>query len=1253
MGCNALIEWMGIVDSSGTNVACYAPMYNDGVMNPISTLVGFLITTIVQIGIFITGLMLTLVRLITDPDLLLNYMGDGLQAVLDAIHTIVPPVALASLGFGIAVLRSTAPAAAEGDGFFAWLVPKSAREKVSGNLPQFARINGFDYKKHKDPVRVFTRAITQGIVVFGTIYVLSLNPITLLTKAISAVASLGSALSTGAGEGTTYATNIVENLVYLVNFPAGNVNCIDTWKQAMATGDKATLETCTEVPDAGVHALLTSLLFVVVLGALGYYLWKLFQRGSLFLLITVWDFVTLPYKLGWEMFKPNFTSANDRKWYDELMETIFEFFVYLIYFLIVVFLLTSGPAAVLMLFAGTEMHAVLQYIGISALLFAIGYNAERIGPGAQLRQNKPDSWSEMFSSKTIERTIFQGVYTRDDLTGQGSINWHRLAENVKTSTAGQDVRALFNKDGIEGKDQALQAITAKDQEKRTAMEQIINSAFGQGKEDTPTAMQERMYHNPEQFLNNLDNQRATVRRKMRDGKISKDEAVRRLSGLDEREEALRQMIRLKEEAEDKKLVDKDSGKLVAIPLDLRDVKKFKNREFATEREIEYERKLKNMNTIAGYLDRGVTGEQLMTWDQAEDDLNKTVQAIDDLDEARSGMSVEYYTKERDRLVAKKTQLQKIADAKAAFEASNLAVDDIVLDGKTYVTRDQKARRSQVRDIASALDISEADAMKWLNKDQELQKIQDEKNELQYKFQNGAYQTDEEIKKYKDALAAKDKEKANLELVSKKIEGFEQRQAERGTEEFAQRRAGEKLREFAADSAFGAGVSGTSGVEQLKQKENAVDAAQKALTKAREDGKEPAVIDKALRALRQAEQERDVHRGKVDEFNRILNEEQWVFAKNPLHDPNDKFSEPYLYFMPGVKEDGSTPAEMIVKNEAQKAGLSVQNSFHQALNPLVENIHGLVDILRNKEAENSDITHGVEASYMAANSIAEQLKDSPGSEEAVQELQQAIDDYEQTTNKSLSSKDPEEVKRMLLQSATALKTSTDSVLSTVSMSHARQAAEEAARGAVEDLREKNITVAMPSVFEVSQLDSSTLSNLSAKYLDDYTDKIKTTVTQEALDDIQSAAGDQALLEVLRAEPGQIAVDVYDAADSTDSGVSPQFRTDGSFDDVDEEPAGGSEYSWNNSPLPVRGSRFTSSTLLPRMNQDALSRAKGMLRVSDDRDASRGDSLPVTSTSRVLPASSMPNKEQSLVHVLSSPGSNKVVITPSNRRVTDPM
>ena len=68
---------------------------------------------------------------------------------------------------------------------------------------------------------------------------------------------------------------------------------------------------------------------------------------------------------------------------------------------------------------------------------------------------------------------------------------------------------------------------------------------------------------------------------------------------------------------------------------------------------------------------------------------------------------------------------------------------------------------------------------------------------------------------------------------------------------------------------------------------------------------------------------------------------------------------------------------------------------------------------------------------------------------------------------------------------------------------------------------------------------------------------------------------------------------------------------------------------------------------------LSRAKGMLRVSDDRDASRGDSLPVTSTSRVLPASSMPNKEQSLVHVLSSPGSNRVVITPSNRRVTDPM
>lgn len=1253
MGCNTLIEWMGIVDSSGTNVACYAPMYTDGVMNPLSTLVGFVISTIVQIGIFVTGLMILLVRLITDPDLLLNYIGGGLQNVLDAIHRVIPPVVLAALGFGIAVFRSTAPAAAEGDGFLGWLVPKSARERVSGNLPQFARINGFNYKKYNDPVRVFTRAITQGIVVFGTIYVLSLNPITLLAKAISAVASLGSSISQGAGEGTKYATNIVENLVYLVNFPAGNVDCIDTWKQAMQTGDKSTLETCTEVPDAGVQALLTSLLFIVVLGALAYYLWRLFQRGSLFLLITVWDFVTLPYKLGWEMFKPNFTAANDRKWYDELMETIFEFFIYLIYFLVIVFLLTSGPAAVLMLFADSNLHAMLQYLGISALLFAIGYNAERIGPGAQLRQNKPDSWSEMFSSKTIERSIFHGVYTRDDLTGQGSINWHRLAENVKTSTAGQDVRALFNKDGIEGKDQALQAITAKDQEKRTAMEQIINSAFGQEKEDTPTAIQERMYHNPEQFLNNLDNQRATVRRKMRDGKISKDEAVRRLSGLDEREEALRQMIRLKEEAEDKKLVDKDSGKLVAIPLDLKDVKKFKNREFATEREIEYERELKNMNTIAGYLDRGVTGEQLMTWDQAEKDLVKTSQAIEDLDEARSGMSVEYYTAERDRLVSKKTQLQKIADAKAAFEASNLAVEDIVLDGKNYVTRDQKARRDQVRNIASALDISESDAMKWLNKDQELQKIQDEKNELQFKFQNGAYQTDAEVKKYKEALAAKDKEKENLELVAKKIEGFERLQSERGTEEFAHRRAGEKLREFAAESAFGPGVGGVSGVEQLRVKEQEVDAARKALSDARSEGKDPAVVDKALRALRKVEQDRDVQRRKVDEFNRIMDEEKWVFAKNPLHDPNDKFSEPYLYFMPGVGEDGSTPAEMIVRNEAQKAGLSVQNSFHQVLSPLVDNVHGLVDILRNKDAENTDITHGVEASYMAANSIVDQIKQSPGSEEQVRELQQAISDYEQATNKTLSSQDPDEVKSMLLQSATALKTSTDSVLSTVSMSHARQAAEDAARSAVEDLREKNIEVSMPSVLEVSQLDSSTLSNLSAKYLDDYTDKIKATVTQEALEDIRSAAGDQMLLEVLRSEPHQIAVDVYDAADSTDSGVSPQFRTDGSFDDIEEESGSGKEYSWNNSPLPVQGSRYASSVSSPRVNWDVLSRAKGMLRISDDRDASRGDSLPMARISRALPASSKPNKEQSLVHVLSTPGSNRVVVTSSTRRVTDPI
>ena len=96
-GCNPLLEWMGMTDTNGVNLACYNPVYEDGVIHIISVIVGFIIGVIVQIGMLFAGIALFLVRLLTDENLVLGYLGDTLQLVLDAIHFVIPPFSLACL----------------------------------------------------------------------------------------------------------------------------------------------------------------------------------------------------------------------------------------------------------------------------------------------------------------------------------------------------------------------------------------------------------------------------------------------------------------------------------------------------------------------------------------------------------------------------------------------------------------------------------------------------------------------------------------------------------------------------------------------------------------------------------------------------------------------------------------------------------------------------------------------------------------------------------------------------------------------------------------------------------------------------------------------------------------------------------------------------------------------------------------------------------------------------------------------------
>ena len=148
-------------------------------------------------------------------------------------------------------------------------------------------------------------------------------------------------------------------------------------------------------------------MFLVVIGTLAYYLFQLFLRGSLFLGIVIWDFFILPYKLGWEMFKPDFTNG-DRKWFDVIEETIFDFFLYLFYFLLIVFLLTSGPTIIVYLVSVGEMPALVQYLIIAILFYLGGKFAYKIAPSEQLSTRHTTSWADLAAN----------VFYQDELTGK-------------------------------------------------------------------------------------------------------------------------------------------------------------------------------------------------------------------------------------------------------------------------------------------------------------------------------------------------------------------------------------------------------------------------------------------------------------------------------------------------------------------------------------------------------------------------------------------------------------------------------------------------------------------------------------------------------------------------------------------------------------------------------------------------------------------------------------------------------------------
>ena len=1156
-GCNPLLEWMGMTDTNGVNLACYNPVYEDGVFHIISVIVGFVIGVIVQIGMLFAGIALFLVRLLTDENLVLGYLGDTLQFVLDAIHYVIPPFALASLAFGIVMLRATAPGGGEGGNrFFEWLIPYDRFKDARNKIPGIMRGQGFNYYYAKDPVKTFTQSVTQALLVAGIIYLLSLNPVYILVRAINAVSGLGSSIIDSGDAGMSYATGMVEGLIGIVNFPQSGMyneamtQCHSVWLRAMETSESDVLRACMgKMPTAGVVELLVAIMFLVVIGTLAYYLFQLFLRGSLFLGIVIWDFFILPYKLGWEMFKPDFTNG-DRKWFDVIEETIFDFFLYLFYFLLIVFLLTSGPTIIVYLVSVGEMPALVQYLIIAILFYLGGKFAYKIAPSEQLSTRHTTSWADLAAN----------VFYQDELTGKRRINWTQLGNNLKNTEPVHYARSFGRKETT------TEDIKNLNEERNNQVRKAISDAAELGLDaNAPVpALYQDMWDNTDSHLRNIPNQIASTNALYAAGKISAEEREKRIDELQRRENILRDMQTAKRD-----LAPEHSNAIFSrekeVPDRLKDILK---KDRATQEEIDRAEKLAQASFVSEFLKgkgHNITKEQVVAWDTAEDELADVDTRLEELAIRKPQMSADAYSASFEKLMGQRQALESVVTAKNVVAAVGATPSNLVKDPenpKLWITQKQLDERIAKKDVLAKLGFKNDEFADWQDRETLLPAIESDLNSLKQRKHAGTL-SEADFNKQSKALTER---KDRIELLDYHMKGVEK---EGGlviiddpdnpgevitsyalAERLKEKKAPEKpqnlnpapvTEEESLDSAISKTQMAYAESVALggKTEDNIIDEIRrigKSETEKMQELKAASSNDERDRIKREIEDlksQRLIHSNNLDKYQTLLTEGKVVGIHNPFFDASDPNSKKYSTYIARTGIDGVETNESFIIAESEKANLSTQRGIFDAVQSALEPIYHASHVAQHQgEFSKPDIATAIEQSIQAAEALRQAAPDSSDARSFSAEIDQAKNAMR------IALENEKDVTGAVTQAAAKLNIAADSFVQTLASSQGYEAGKRRAEDILKKFEQQGIHVNLPQTPQLIELDTESLKALSPDFLDKVGQQINVTLDDATMKKISEAQPNITLVNQLDYEGVMLSKDIYgvgEAAVADDSVV----------------------------------------------------------------------------------------------------------------------
>ena len=618
---NPLVEMLNLHDSYGINIGHYQMFFKSGLTNPISGIIGLLCNLILIVLITIFSLVFLLVKTITDADFLLGWLSNLLQSVLDAIHGVVPPIMLASLGFAVVLTRFTAPKIlgyGSGSNRFSSIeVFNSVGGKFKSRLEQHDQ-GKFDYTDDKN-WKNFLENLFQASLIFFTILILSANPLKWLVEVLDKVANIGSDIS-GNGDATNSFLDILAPLVILANYGGSDkyAGCTNAWLSAVKSGSD-TAGQCTA--DGTPMSLLLIIFTAIVFAAYTYYLVMMFSRGSLFLAYTIWNFISLPYRLGWQLFKPDF-SGNAKRWYDKMVDAIYDAAVYLAFYLLCVFLMTSVPVIVVNATAQSGMAALLSYIILTAAFYFGGKNAYRIGPKTD--EDHAQSWGDLMNQIVVRNSA-------------GTIDFKATASQAFTDEA-DGVKKFASK--LNGREPGLGEVNSMtDTQKKVfvdAMKNSIDNKFHSDLwgEDASAENIIKSLHTVKADKKNIDKARDKVNRDIRRGRITAEEGLKKLKKLDEKEQAYDKLIAAKENWDSTKA---DRFRMVPIPDHLKGTFFNEHMLFASQHDIdEAERKLQEEWEIDNSLLDPDTKATLSKYKTIKDAEAKLKEEKDELDKLAPG-----------------------------------------------------------------------------------------------------------------------------------------------------------------------------------------------------------------------------------------------------------------------------------------------------------------------------------------------------------------------------------------------------------------------------------------------------------------------------------------------------------------------------------------------------------------------------------------------------------------------------------------